>query len=269
MPHYICTTCGVQYAETPDPPATCPICEDERQYVGWGGQNWTTLDELARDHHNIIIEVEPGLCSIRTEPTVGIGQRALLIQSPDGNVLWDCISLLDDATIEAFGALGGISSITVSHPHMFGSMVAWSHAFGNAPIYLHSSFQRWAMRPDPVIHHFEEDTLSLGEGLTVIRCGGHFTGSTVLHWANGAGGRGALLSCDTLYVARDRRHVTFMRSYPNYIPLPASAVDYIVAAIDPYPYDRIYSQFDGLEIRSGGREAVERSAARYKDAICD
>ncbi len=36
----ICRTCGVQYAA---PRADCPICLDERQYVGWEGQRWTTL----------------------------------------------------------------------------------------------------------------------------------------------------------------------------------------------------------------------------------
>jgi len=267
MPHYICVTCGVQFAESAEPPVSCPICEDERQYVGWGGQEWTTLEDLARDHHNVIKEVEPGLIGIRTEPQVGIGQRALLVQSAEGNVLWDCVSLIDEATIEAVKKLGGITRITVSHPHMFGAMVAWSHAFGNVPIHLHSSYKRWTMRPDPAIQYFDGDRLSLGEGLTLIRCGGHFTGSTVLHWADGATGRGALLTCDTIYVARDRRHVTFMRSYPNYIPLSASAVDGIVAAVEPYAYDRLYTQFDGLAILSGARDAVRRSAERYKAAI--
>jgi hypothetical protein len=50
MPAWICRTCGVQHADTPEPPATCAICLDERQYVGWDGQQWTTRAELARDH---------------------------------------------------------------------------------------------------------------------------------------------------------------------------------------------------------------------------
>jgi hypothetical protein len=211
--------------------------------------------------------VEPGLISIRTESQFGIGQRALLVQSPSGNVLWDCVSLIDDATSEAINDLGGIASITVSHPHMFGSMVEWSHAFGNAPIYLHASFERWVMRPDPVIQYWGSETHPVSEGLTLIRCGGHFTGSTILHWAGGAEGRGALLSCDTMYVARDRRHVSFMRSYPNYIPLSAASVDQIIGSVEPYAYDRVYSQFDGLEILSGGKQAVRHSAARHKQAI--
>jgi len=267
MENYICVTCGVEYAGSDEAPAHCLVCEDERQYISWGGQQWTTLTDLRRNHRNIIHEVEPGMFSIHTEPQVGIGQRALLVQSPSGNVLWDCISLIDEATIEEVNALGGIASITISHPHMFGSMVAWSHAFGNAPIKLHASLERWVMRPDPVIEYWNTETHEVGEGLTLIRCGGHFTGSTALHWAAGAEGRGALLSCDTLFVTKDRRHVTFMYSIPNYIPVSASQVDRIVAAVEPYPYDRVYSQFDGLEILSGGKEAVRQSAARYKQAI--
>ena len=77
-------------------------------------------------------------------------------------------------------------------------------------------------------------------GLTLVRCGGHFTSSTVLHWADGAEGRGALLTGDTIAVALDRRYVTFMRSYPNLIPLSAAAVRRIVAAVEPFAFDRIY-----------------------------
>jgi rubrerythrin len=39
---YICVTCGIQFKETDGPPKHCPVCEDERQYVGWEGQKWTT-----------------------------------------------------------------------------------------------------------------------------------------------------------------------------------------------------------------------------------
>ena len=267
MANYICVTCGVQYMETDVPPAACAICEDERQFIGWDGQQWTTLEDLQREHHNIVREVEPGLFSIRAEPKIGIGQRALLVQSPEGNVLWDCHSLIDEATVEAINALGGVAKMTVSHPHMFGAMVSWSHALGNVPIYLHRSYERWTMRPDPVIQYFDEDTISLGEGLTLIRCGGHFTGSAAIHWSAGAEGRGVLLSCDTLYVTQDRQHVTFMRSIPNYLPVSAQVVDAIIAAVEPYAYDRVYSQFDDREILTGGKDAVARSAARYKAAI--
>jgi glyoxylase-like metal-dependent hydrolase (beta-lactamase superfamily II) len=267
MPNYICVTCGSQYEATKEPPLHCPICEDERQYVNPLGQSWTTLEELQRDHHNVMGVKEPGLTEIRTEPKVAIGQRALLVQTPKGNVLWDCVSLIDQATVEAVEALGGISALAMSHPHMFGSMVEWSHAFGKAPIYLHSDYKRWIQRPDPVVEFWEGESRDLDEGLTLHRCGGHFKGSTVLLWPEGAEGRGVLLSSDTLYVTPDRRHVAFMYSYPNYIPLGADAVDRIVDTVMPLKFDRMYSHFHYREIESGARAAVQRSVERYKRAI--
>lgn len=193
MPNYICVTCGNQYEATEDPPLRCLICEDERQYVNPKGQAWTTLDELEREHHNLVRSLEPGLTEIGTEPKFAIGQRALLVQAANGNVLWDCVSLIDNETIEAIEALGGISALAMSHPHMFGSMVEWSHAFGKAPIHLHSDYKQWVPRSDAVIAFWEGESHELDEGLTLHRCGGHFKGSTVLLWPEGAEGRGVLL----------------------------------------------------------------------------
>jgi hypothetical protein len=267
MPNYICVTCGNQYGATEAPPPHCPICEDERQYVNPQGQSWTTHDELGRDHHNAIRSLEPGLTDIKTEPKFAIGQRALLVQASHGNVLWDCVSLIDDATVEAIEALGGISALAMSHPHMFGSMVEWSHAFGRAPIYLHEDYRRWVQRPDPVIKFWEGESHALDEGPTLYRCGGHFKGSTVLLWPEGAEGRGALFSSDTLHVVPDRRHVSFMYSYPNYIPLSANTVDAIVEVVMPLKFDRMYGHFYNLEIESDAKGVVQRSAERYKRAI--
>ncbi len=267
MPHYICVTCGTQYPESGAPPEHCPICEDERQYIGSSGQRWTTLDKLRSDHHNIVKTEEPGLTGIGTEPKFAIGQRAPLIQSPGGNVLWECISLVDDATVKAVNALGGISAIAISHPHFYSSMVEWSRAFGNAPIYLHASNRPYVMRPDPAIVYWEGETKPIGEGITLIRCGGHFEGSTALHWAAGADGRGVLLTGDTIYVVQDRRWVSFMYSYPNLIPLPARAVEHIVGAVEPFAYDRIYSSWFDAVLSSDGKAAVARSAERYIRAI--
>ncbi len=267
MPHYICGTCGNQFPATDAPQPRCAICEDERQYVNPKGQIWTTLEELRSEHRNLVRPLEPGLSEIATEPKFGIGQRALLLQTPRGNVLWDCVSLIDDPTVEAIEALGGISALAMSHPHMFGSMVEWSHAFGDAPIHLHADYKRWVQRPDPVIRFWEGDSLALDEGVSLHRCGGHFTSSTVLLWPEGAEGRGVLLSTDTLHVTPDRRHVSFMYSYPNYIPLSAPTIDRIVAAVRPLRFDRMYSHFFNLDIRSDAKAAIERSVARYKRAI--
>jgi hypothetical protein len=267
MPNYICVTCGNQYAATEQPPLHCLICEDERQYVNPEGQAWTTLAELEREHHNVVRSLEPGLTEIGTAPKFAIGQRALLVQASKGNVLWDCVSLIDKATIAAIEALGGISALAMSHPHMFASMVEWSHAFGKAPIHLHSDFRQWVQRPDPVIEFWEGENHELDEGVTLHRCGGHFKGSTVLLWPEGAEGRGVLLSSDTLHVTPDRRHVSFMYSYPNYIPLAASTVDRIVATVMPLKFDRIYSHFYHLAIEADAKGAVQRSVERYKQAI--
>jgi hypothetical protein len=267
MPNTICVTCGNQFGETEEPPLHCPICEDERQYINPEGQTWTTLDEMQRGHSNVLNSLEPGLTEIVTEPKFAIGQRALLVQGSRGNVLWDCLSLIDDPTVEAVEALGGVSALALSHPHMFGSMVEWSHAFGKAPVYLHADYKRWVQRPDPVIEFWEGEEHELDEGVSLHRCGGHFKGSTVLLWPEGANGRGVLLSTDTLYVAPDRRHVTFMYSYPNYIPLNGPTVDRIVNKVLPLEFDRIYGHFRRLEIMADAKAAIQRSAARYKAAI--
>jgi glyoxylase-like metal-dependent hydrolase (beta-lactamase superfamily II) len=267
MPNYICATCGVQHAESEALPERCPICEDERQYIGKDGQRWTTLPELQKDHHNRIEEVHPNLTGIGTVPGFAIGQRALLVQTPEGNVLWDCISLLDDATVEAIRSRGGIRAIAVSHPHTIGSLVEYSQAFGNVPIYWHADNREWVMRPDPAFVFWEGETCSLLEGLTLIRCGGHFLGSSVLHWSAGADGGGALLTGDTMQVAQDRRYVSFMYSYPNMIPLNAKAVQRIVEAVEPYAFDRIYGGWWDSIVVSDAKAAAKRSAERYIRAI--
>ena len=257
MPNFICTTCGTQYAESDQPPAACTICQDERQYVKATGQQWTTLDKLRLTNRNSLKFKEPGLIGVGIEPHFAIGQRALFLRTPKANVLWDCLPLLDEAVVEAIKALGGISAIAISHPHYYSSMVEWSRAFGGVPIYLHAADRQWVMRPDKAIVFWEGETRTLAEGLTLVRCGGHFDGGTVLHWAGGAGGRGALLSGDIIQVVPDRKHVSFMYSYPNYIPLPASAIERIVKAVEPFEYDRVYGAFWDMVIEAGRQDRRE------------
>ena len=241
------------------------MCEDERQYVGWTGQQWGTLDELQRDHINEVRE-DLELTGIGTRPSFAIGQRALLVRSPGGNLLWDCITLLDDATADSVRELGGLRAIAISHPHYYSSMVEWSRRF-DAPIYLHSADRRWVMRPDGAIQFWSEEIKALWDGMTLIRAGGHFDGGTVLHVPAGADGRGALLAGDILQVAQDRRWVSFMYSYPNYIPLPAKEIDRIVAAVEPFEFDRIYGAWWDRNVAADAKAAVLRSAERYKTAL--
>jgi glyoxylase-like metal-dependent hydrolase (beta-lactamase superfamily II) len=262
METFICVTCGTQYPPSAEPPAACPICDDDRQYVGPNGQQWITLADLRASHTNEVVAVDPSLTGIATTPSFAIGQQAHLIQTPNGNVLWDCVSLLDDATIERVRGLGGVAAIAISHPHFFSSMVEWARAF-DAPMLLHAEHRPWVMRPDAAIQFWDGDTREIVPGVTAIRCGGHFPGSTALHWADGAGGQGALFTADTITVVADRRWVSFMYSYPNIVPLDAASVRRIVAAIEPYPFARLYGGWRDKIVAADAKNAVRRSADRY------
>jgi glyoxylase-like metal-dependent hydrolase (beta-lactamase superfamily II) len=244
----------------PDPDR-CPVCEDERQWVPEEGQRWTTLEELRRVHRNEIRD-DGGLLGIGTEPSFAIGQRALLVPHGSANVLWDCISLLDDDTAAEVDRRGGLDAIAISHPHYYSSMVEWAERF-DCPLYLHAADREWVMRPSDRIEHWDGETLDLGEGLTLVRCGGHFAGGTVLHWPDGD----ALLSGDIVQVIPDRGFVGFMYSYPNLIPLSEASVRAVVAALEPYEFDRIYGAWWGRLVRRDGKQVVRRSAERYARAL--
>jgi glyoxylase-like metal-dependent hydrolase (beta-lactamase superfamily II) len=267
MPAFICTACGTQYAPTDAPPERCLICIEERQYVPPGGQGWTVLEALAARSFNAWREHEPGLFGIGTQPAFAIGQRALLIRTPHGNVLWDCISMLDAATVTQIKALGGLSAIAISHPHFYTTMAEWSRAFGDVPIHLHAADRSWVMRPTPAIRFWDGDTLVLSPEVTLIRCGGHFPGAACLHWAAGAEGRGVLLTADTATVTVDRKFLTFMRSYPNLIPLSAKQVRGIGNALEPFAYDRIYGHYFDRVIPAAAKDAMRASVERYAAAV--
>ncbi len=258
----ICTTCGTQYAPGSAPPAVCVICADERQYVRPSGQAWTSIPELSRRHMNAFRLLEPDLLGIGTTPEFAIGERALLVRTPHGNVLWDCITLLDSATIEIVRALGGLKAIAISHPHYYTTMVDWSRAF-DAPVLLHDRDRQWVMRPDPALTFWKGATREVLPGVRLVHCGGHFAGGTVLLWDTGAEGRGALLSGDILQVVADTRYVSFMRSYPNLIPLPAHDVERIASIAAGLRFDRIYGAFWDRHVEADAHAAVQRSARRY------
>jgi hypothetical protein len=269
MAAFICTTCGMQYAPSKAPPAHCRVCEDERQYTPAGGQSWTTLDLLTTRHFNGFRQHEPGLIGIGTVPGFAIGQRALIICTPHGNVLWDCISLIDEATVTLIRGLGGLSAIAISHPHFYTTLVEWSRAFGNVPVHLHADDSAWVMRPDPSIKHWQGETYELLPDLTLVRGGGHFRGGTMLHWAAGAEGRGVVCSADIARVNMDRKSFTFMRSYPNNIPLSEEAVRTIGAVLVPFQFDRVYSHFFDLVMPMDAKRILHASIERYVAAIGD
>jgi hypothetical protein len=266
MQAWVCVTCGIQYPPSEAPPPRCAICDEDRQYVRRGGQEWTTLAAMAAaGHRNELSEVEPGLIAIETRPRFAIGQRALLVRHPAGNVLWDCVAYLDGPTLERVRAMGGIAAIAISHPHYYTTMVEWAEAFG-ARVYLHAADRRWAVRTSQRVVFWSGDVLQLADGVTLARLGGHFDGAAVLHWAAGAGGRGALLTGDTIQCVPHKDWVSFMYSYPNLTPLPAWQVRRIAAGAARFSFDRLYGAFGGV-IDAGAREAVLRSAERYVAAL--
>lgn len=262
----ICETCGTRVSAAALPDDVCPICMDDRQFVPAEGQGWTTMQTLSETHSNQIEELEPGLWGIDTAPRFGIGQRALLVQTPRGNLLWDCITLLDDTTRRRIGELGGIRTIAVSHPHYYGSMALWAETF-DAEILLHADDAAWVLDSQARVTFWAGEDLHLPGGLSLHRLGGHFPGAQILQWPRGAEGRGALLVGDVVQIAADPAWVSFMYSYPNYIPLPADTVRRIGARVQGLRFDRLYGAWRERVVRSGARDVVRRSVDRYTAAI--
>jgi len=263
---FVCCACGTEHADSGEaPPAACAICEDDRQYVPEEGQRWTTLAHLRRDHRAVIRELEPQLTGIGLEPNFGIGQRALLLESGGGNVLWDCVPLLDEmlAFVES---RGGLSAIAISHPHYYTTMIEWAHAF-DCPVLVHETDREWVMHPDPAVELWSGDVRGLGREATLLRIGGHFEGGQVLHWPNGADARGALLAGDVVQVLPGQRRVSFMYSYPMLIPLPAREVERIGAFLERYEFDRIYGAWWNRVVSAGGKDAVRWAVERYVRAL--
>jgi hypothetical protein len=266
MTIHICRACGTSYPDAPVPPSDCLICSDERQYVPRGGQSWTTPQALSASHVNGWRLLEPNLLEVHSHPQFAIGQRTLLLRQPSGNILWDCIALLDEATEAIINAIGGLKAIAISHPHYYTTAQDWARAFG-CPVYLHAADRQWLMRPDPSINFWQDQTLKIADGVTLLRLGGHFEGGTVLHWAAAAEGRGAILSGDILQVAGDTSRVSFLWSYPNMMPLAATTVRRIADTLKPWPFERVYGAFPGRQIEKDGKRGVERSAARYIELL--
>lgn len=264
--YYICETCGTQIADCVSPPERCVICTDDRQYVGVNGQRWTTMAELSATHE-VALRDDAGLLALRVSPGFAIDQRALVIPADSGNILWECISLVTPTAIAELRKRGGISLIVISHPHFYSSMVEWSEALGGVPILLHEADREWVQRPSPRIRCWTGEELVLSPSVTLIRCGGHFPGSTALHWKNGPRLGGALFPGDALQVVADRRHVSFMYSYPNFIPMHPDAVRSIRKRIEPYTFDDVFGYYFGRNILGDGKKAVMGSFDRYFQAI--
>ena len=266
MSSWTCEQCGAHFPDTREPPRACPICEDERQYVNWAGQRWLAREELARTH-KLVWRDDLGVPGIGVEPSFAIGQRALLLREDDGCVMWDCVPMVTPEAVDHVRTVGGLKAIAVSHPHYYGAVADWSEAFGNVPVYLHGDDAQWVTRPHSSIVAWRGESRRISDDILLLRAGGHFAGGTVLHWRAGAEGRGALFTGDVVMVAMDRRSVSFMYSFPNYIPLNASAVRHIADVVAPLAFDRICGAWWGRNIESDAKALFGASVERYLRAI--
>ncbi|MCP2046725.1 MBL fold metallo-hydrolase [Paenarthrobacter histidinolovorans] len=256
----ICSACAVEREEPV--PDLCPICTDERQYVPEDGQQWLALEDLATaGQQTVLVDNEPGLMGIRTQPKVGIGQTAQLVMTPAGSLLWDPPGYLDADMVGAVLERGPVLAVAASHPHMYGVQVEWSRQLGGIPVLVADADKEWLGRRDGSVN-FWSGTATIADGLTLHQTGGHFPGSAVVHWAAGAEGRGVLLTGDSVFPNPDRRSVSFMRSYPNHLPLSGAVSLRIAAQLDELTFDRIYGNFNNV-IPSAAKTVVRNSAARH------
>ncbi|KAF9891964.1 hypothetical protein FE257_002927 [Aspergillus nanangensis] len=269
----ICATCGTQFS-VPSL-SSCKICDDPRQYIPPTGQSWTTLRTLqsSQTYHNDFVPdmTHPDtLIAIHTTPKLGIGQSAYLCRSPAGNILWDCITYIDDETIARIEELGGLAAIVISHPHYFSTNLHWAETF-NCPVYLSIEDEEWLMRRGPQQVLWEGSRLSLPAGLAgadfeAVKTGGHFPGSSVLWWKS----LRMLLIADTIMVVPsgiyhvDRLPGTtsfsFLWSYPNMIPLPPGEVHNIWKAIKHTDFDETRGAFKGQATHGDSKKRVLESA---------
>lgn len=275
MSYTLCATCGVEHAATPDGlPDVCAICADERQWVPEDGQRWTSLEELAAAGAGVRFdELEPGLWGLTVDPAlVGIGQQSKLLVTGAGALLWDPLPFVDDddaaARVHQLAGEAGVVAVVASHPHMFGAQLEWSRLLSElqgreVPVLVSRADLDWVARPGAAIQAWDGEHEVL-PGVTLTQPGGHFPGSAVVHWAGGAGGRGVLLSGDTIFANPDRVSVSFMRSYPNRIPLSGQVVERVAAHVARFSFERLYNNFEGV-IPRDARDVVVRSAQRHRE----
>jgi hypothetical protein len=255
----ICSTCGTQYAAINQ--QICFICSDERQYIPQQGQSWTTQSQLVKKHKVDVLKLEENLFQLTVTPQFAIGQRSLLLLSPGGNILWDCIPLLDETTIKLIRSFGGLKAIAISHPHFFSNMNQWATEF-DCPVFIHAKDKDWIFNKGDHITLWEGEQNHLWDEISIINLGGHFPGSSILYATKASAG-GLVLTGDTVLASVDNKHISVMYSYPNRIPLPVKEVQDILGRLSAIDFDRLYSAFPNLGIKENVKAILRSSIARY------
>jgi hypothetical protein len=263
---WICATCGTQFASAITPPDTCLICLDERQYVGWSGQQWLSPGELAAAHAIQFAE-EDGVTTMVMTPSFAIGQRAFLIPHARGLVMWECLSVVTDEAVSRIKAMGDVTAIAISHPHFYAAMSSWSEALSGVPVYLHGADRAWVQDCPRNVRFWEGERVTLADNLQLVRLPGHFDGSAGLWWKDGPRPGGSLLPGDAIQVVMDRRFATSMYSYPNAIPLGPTALAELEARVADLTFDDVFGFSPGRQMISGAKAHVAASFERYRAAL--
>jgi glyoxylase-like metal-dependent hydrolase (beta-lactamase superfamily II) len=256
----MCKTCGTEFPANKHLPDLCPICNDDRQYIPQNGQQWTAYECVAATHRIAISAIEPNLYALQLTPAFAIDQRALLVLSPKGNILWDCIPLLTEEAIAFIKDKGGIKAIAISHPHYYSIMQRWAETF-KCPIYIHQDDERWVFN-GAAVEYWQGEEKRLWDGIRIVRTGGHFPGSSVLRVPK-LSTDGALLSGDSLYLSRSKRHISMMYSYPNHIPLPPRELRSVIRKVAALDFDTLYGAFSWQNLPDTAREIFFDSVKRY------
>lgn len=256
----ICSTCGTYYplADYPDP---CTICLDERQYLPDTGQSWTRPQDLHYKYSIKLNKIKERLYELEINPMFAIGQRALLVLSDEGNVLWDCIPMLDELTIEFIKAKGGLKAIAFSHPHYYSNMNDWAKEF-NCPIYIHENDAEHIMVKGKHAELWKGDEHVLWDGMKIMLIGGHFAGSSILH-VPFLSPEGTIICGDTIFLSPSKKHFSIVRSSPNKIPLPLAEIRRIQQRMNQIPFDEFYGYIKIQNLDKNVKEIFNESMARY------
>ena len=169
----------------------------------------------------------------------------MVVRTPEGVLLFDCVGYVDEAALDFVRSLGPTLAVAASHPHMYGVQTEWARALGDVPVLVAAPDAEWVRRRDALVELYDERR-EVAPGLTLHRVGGHFRGQAVVEWTAGAEGRGVLLAGDAVFPNPDRRSVSFMRSYPNRIPLSGNVVQRIAGQLEGLHFDRLYNNFGAV-----------------------
>lgn len=205
----ICTACGTQFLPESETPELCPICNDDRQYIPESGQEWISFNELSKNYSVITRKINDSLYELKMSPAFAIGQRALLVIAPGGNILWDCIPLLDEPTIEFIRSKGGLKAIAFSHPHFYSTMNEWAEIF-DCPVYIHQSDEQWIFNKGERVTLWPGAEKEFWDGIRMINIGGHFPGSSILHIPF-LSSEGVVLCGDTFVISPNKKHIAAMQ----------------------------------------------------------